>query len=48
VIPGETQTALARVLPWTADMTIKDSRAAAYVCRDFACDVPLTDPEKLA
>jgi uncharacterized protein YyaL (SSP411 family) len=39
--------ALARLLPWTAAMTVRDGRAAAYLCRDFACDVPATSPEAL-
>jgi uncharacterized protein YyaL (SSP411 family) len=39
--------ALARLLPWTAAMTVADGRAAAYLCRDFACDVPATSPEAL-
>ena len=29
--------ALARLLPWTAAMTMRDGQATAYLCRDFAC-----------
>ena len=31
-------------MPWVAAMKMIDGRAAAYVCRDFACDAPFTDP----
>ncbi len=40
--------ALAALLPWTAAMQRRDGRAAAYVCRDFACQQPATTPEDLA
>jgi uncharacterized protein len=33
---------LARLLPWTAAMTMREGRATAYVCRNFACDQPVT------
>jgi hypothetical protein len=36
--------ALAIHMPWVAAMTMIDDRATAYVCRDFACDAPSTDP----
>jgi uncharacterized protein YyaL (SSP411 family) len=42
VEPGEPQTALARLLPWIAPLTMRDERATAYVCRNFACDRPVT------
>jgi uncharacterized protein YyaL (SSP411 family) len=38
---------LARLLPWTAAMRPSDSRATAYVCRDFTCRAPTTSPEEL-
>jgi uncharacterized protein YyaL (SSP411 family) len=47
VRPGESQRALAATLPWVAAMTKKDGSAAAYVCRDFACQRPTTDPDEL-
>ena len=39
--------ALARLLPWTAAMTMREGKAAAYLCRDFTCDAPVTSPEAL-
>ena len=33
--------------PFTAAQTPLDGQAAAYVCRDFQCEAPTTDPETL-
>jgi uncharacterized protein YyaL (SSP411 family) len=41
-------TGLERQLPWTAGMVMLDGRATAYVCRDFACELPTASPEELA
>jgi uncharacterized protein YyaL (SSP411 family) len=30
-----------------AGRTARDGRATAYVCRDYACDAPVTDPGEL-
>ena len=38
---------LAELLPWTSAMTMRDGRATAYLCRDFACDAPVTAPDAL-
>jgi uncharacterized protein YyaL (SSP411 family) len=38
---------LARLLPWTAPMGMREGRATAYVCRDFACRQPTTSPADL-
>jgi uncharacterized protein len=35
------------VLPWLGFMRMKDGRATAYVCRDFSCRLPVTDPDAL-
>jgi uncharacterized protein YyaL (SSP411 family) len=35
--------ALARKLPFVAGMQAVDRKAAAYVCRDFTCQAPMTD-----
>jgi uncharacterized protein YyaL (SSP411 family) len=42
------QTVLAEYVPVVKSMTQLDGRATAYVCEDFACELPTNDPEKLA
>ncbi len=42
------QQALAALLPWVASMTPRDGHATAYVCREFACEAPVTNPADLA
>ena len=46
VTPGDRQAAVARHLPFTAAMTARDG-AAAYVCRDFTCQQPVSNPAEL-
>jgi uncharacterized protein YyaL (SSP411 family) len=46
-VTGGRQQALARLLPWTAALTQREGRPTAYVCRDFACQVPATSPDDL-
>jgi uncharacterized protein YyaL (SSP411 family) len=43
VDPSE-QAALSAHMPWVAEMKMIENKATAYVCRDFACDAPTTDP----
>ena len=38
---------IADLAPFTAPQTPLDGQAAAYVCRDFRCEAPTTDPEEL-
>ena len=48
VEPGERQRRLAAIAPLVGAMSAPDGRATAYVCRDFACQAPTSDPEDLA
>jgi uncharacterized protein YyaL (SSP411 family) len=36
------------LLPFVVAMTAVDGKATAYVCRDFRCEQPVTDPGRLA
>src|SRR5688500_8081226 len=38
------QQALAEQMPWVAEMKMIGDKATAYVCRNFACAAPTTDP----
>ena len=44
VAPGERREALARLLPFTAAMALRQGRATAYLCRNFTCQAPVSDP----
>ena len=46
VEPGAHQMAIAERLPWVGAMTVQDGMPTAYLCRDFACQMPVTDPER--
>jgi uncharacterized protein YyaL (SSP411 family) len=47
VEPGAGPRALGSMMPFVASMTPRDGRAAAYVCREFTCRQPVTDPRQL-
>ena len=44
----EAQSVLATGIPTIASMTELQGRAAAYVCRDYTCQLPVSEPGKLA
>lgn len=37
---------VSRLMPWINAMTVNVGHAVAYVCRDFVCQRPVTDPEE--
>ena len=44
----ESRTALQAVAPFVAGLTAEDGRAAAFVCRRFACEQPVHDAQALS
>ena len=40
--------ALAALAPWAASMNPVDGRAGAYVCRNYTCQLPVSEPAKFA
>jgi uncharacterized protein YyaL (SSP411 family) len=44
----EARRALAERIPAIASMQMVDGRAAAYVCRDYTCQLPVSEPSRLA
>jgi uncharacterized protein YyaL (SSP411 family) len=47
VEPGRRQEEIARHMPWIQAMTPRDGQPAAYVCRNFACEAPITEAADL-
>jgi hypothetical protein len=48
VEPGASQDRLARIVPFIGAMSLRDGKPTAYLCRDFTCQAPTTDPDELA
>jgi uncharacterized protein YyaL (SSP411 family) len=44
---SEKEPAIARLAPFVSEQEALEGRATAYVCRDFACEAPTNDPERL-
>ncbi len=38
---------LKKLAPFTADFTMEDNKATAYVCQNYACELPTTDAGKM-
>ena len=47
VTPGKAGATIRRLAPFAEGCEPVDGKAAAYVCRDFTCQLPTTDPAKL-
>jgi uncharacterized protein YyaL (SSP411 family) len=48
VEPGPHRDRLSRSMPLLSAMDMREGRATAYVCRDFACQMPTVDLSELA
>jgi len=48
VPPGESGASIRKLAPFAEAYEPVEGKAAAYVCRDFTCQLPTTDPAKLA
>jgi hypothetical protein len=48
ITTGEWQRRIGAVAPFAAALRTIDGRATAYLCRDFACQAPTSDPDELA
>jgi uncharacterized protein YyaL (SSP411 family) len=46
-IAEQHRSALGSLLPWTRDLAMRGGRATAYVCRNFACQMPTSSPSEL-
>ncbi len=47
VEPGASGDVTRRIAPFTENHVPIDGKAAAYVCRNYACKMPVTDPVEL-
>ncbi|MDU9050545.1 MAG: hypothetical protein Q3M30_16990 [Candidatus Electrothrix sp. Rat3] len=44
---GENQQLLSKMLPFVRTLSMMDNQAKAYFCRDYICQLPVTDLEGL-
>ena len=45
---GDNQQFLSNFLPFIRTVAMQDNKATAYICRDYTCQLPITDPALLA
>jgi uncharacterized protein YyaL (SSP411 family) len=48
LVSESSRSALAAAVPAVEEMRARDGRAAAYVCEDFACELPVTEADAFA
>jgi uncharacterized protein YyaL (SSP411 family) len=48
VPPGQSGATIRKLAPFAKAYEPVEGKAAAYVCQDFSCQLPTTDPRKLA
>jgi uncharacterized protein YyaL (SSP411 family) len=45
--PGVKESAITEIAEFTMPLTSIEGRATAYVCRNFSCELPTTDVERM-
>jgi hypothetical protein len=48
VVEESSRGRLAKLVPFAAELPMRDARATAYVCLDYACRQPVHEPQELA
>jgi uncharacterized protein YyaL (SSP411 family) len=46
--PGDASESITNIAPYTKNQKEVRGEATAYVCRNFSCELPVTDPDKMA
>lgn len=47
LVDGDSDGFLRQRLPALSSMTQQDGVAVAFICQDFTCSLPVTDPQEL-